>query len=70
MVFRMRRIVRMMSRAAALAAALALAGCGTSSIWDNANSISDKFSDAMHDFNPFGTSKKPCRVCSRGFPAS
>ncbi len=59
MVFRMRRIVRMMSRAAALAAALALAGCGTSSIWDNANSISDKFSDAMHDFNPFGTSKKP-----------
>jgi hypothetical protein len=59
MMFRMRRIVRTISRAAALAAALALAGCGTSSIWDNANSISDKFSDAMHDFNPFGTSKKP-----------
>ena len=59
MVFRMRCIVRMMPRVVALAAALALAGCGTSSVFDNANSISDKFSDMMHDFNPFGTAKKP-----------
>jgi hypothetical protein len=59
MMFRMRRIVRTISRAAVLAAALALAGCGTSSMWDNANSISDKFSDMMHDFNPFGAGKKP-----------
>jgi hypothetical protein len=34
-----------------------LSGCGT--FWDGANSLTDKFSDAMHDFNPFGTGKKP-----------
>jgi hypothetical protein len=55
----MRCIVRLMPRVAALAAALALAGCGTSSMWDNANSMSDRLQDMMHDFNPFGTAKKP-----------
>jgi hypothetical protein len=42
---------------AMLPLAASLSGCGT--FWDGANSISDKFSDAMHDFNPFGTAKKP-----------
>jgi hypothetical protein len=55
----MRCILRLPLGVAALAAALALAGCGTSSMWDNANAISDKFSDMMHDFNPFGAGKKP-----------
>jgi hypothetical protein len=36
---------------------LGLTGCGT--FFDGANSLSDRFSDAMHDFNPFGTAKKP-----------
>jgi hypothetical protein len=55
----MRYLVRMLPTAAALALALVLAGCGTSSMWDGANNMSDKFSDMMHDFNPFGTAKKP-----------
>jgi hypothetical protein len=55
----MRCLVRMLPTAAALVMALVLAGCGTSSVWDGANSMSDKFSDMMHDFNPFGTAKKP-----------
>jgi hypothetical protein len=42
---------------AMLPLAASLSGCGT--FWDGANSLSDKFSDAMHDFNPFGTGKKP-----------
>ena len=37
----------------------ALGGCETSSFWDSANNASDKFSDWMSDFNPFGGSKKP-----------
>jgi hypothetical protein len=55
----MRFAIHLMPRVAVLMAALAVSGCGTSSMWDNANSISDRFSDMMHDFNPFGTSKKP-----------
>jgi len=42
---------------AMLPLATSLSGCGT--FWDGANSLTDKFSDAMHDFNPFGTGKKP-----------
>jgi hypothetical protein len=38
---------------------LPLGGCETSSMWDGANNISDRFQDMMHDFNPFGTAKKP-----------
>ena len=49
------RIIRAIVLAAALP--LGLAGCGT--FWDGANSMSDRFSDMMHDFNPFGTGKKP-----------
>jgi len=55
----MRCLIRMLPTAAALAMALVLAGCGTSSVWDGANNMTDKFSDMMHDFNPFGTAKKP-----------
>ena len=55
----MRRADRVMSIAAVLALTLALGGCETSSLWDSANSASDKFQDMMSDFNPFGTSKKP-----------
>jgi hypothetical protein len=55
----MRFIVGLMPRVAALVAVLVLAGCGTSSMWDNANNVSDKFSDMMSDFNPFGAGKKP-----------
>src|SRR5262245_61492009 len=44
---------------AALPLTLALGGCETSSIWDSANSASDKFQDVIGDFNPFGTAKKP-----------
>jgi hypothetical protein len=51
------RIIRTILFAAALPLASGLAGCGT--FWDSANSISDRFSDAMHDFNPFGSGKKP-----------
>ena len=51
------RIIRAILFAAALPLAAGLAGCGT--FWDGANSMTDKFSDAMHDFNPFGTNKKP-----------
>jgi hypothetical protein len=41
-------------------AATSLAGCGTSGGgWDGVNSLTDSLSDAMHDFNPLGTSKKP-----------
>jgi hypothetical protein len=36
---------------------LSLTGCGT--FWDGANSLTDRMSDALHDFNPFGTGKKP-----------
>src|SRR5262245_11780715 len=39
--------------------ALTLGGCETSSFWDSANNASDKFSDMMSDFSPFGTAKKP-----------
>src|SRR5262245_997397 len=53
----MRVFVRLMPRVAALVAALTLSACG--SMWDNANNVSDKFSDMMSDFNPFGTGKKP-----------
>jgi hypothetical protein len=45
--------------AALLPLTLALAGCETSGFWDSANNISDRFSDALSDFNPFGTAKKP-----------
>src|SRR5262245_48545545 len=38
---------------------LTLGGCETSGFWDSANSASDRFQDALTDFNPFGTSKKP-----------
>jgi hypothetical protein len=38
---------------------LALGGCETSSFWDSANNVQDKFQDALSDFNPFGTAKKP-----------
>jgi hypothetical protein len=38
---------------------LTLGGCETSSFWDSANSASDRFSDMLSDFNPFGTAKKP-----------
>jgi len=38
---------------------LALGGCETGGFWDKANSVSDRFNDAMTDFSPFGTSKKP-----------
>jgi hypothetical protein len=34
-----------------------LSGCGT--FWDGAHSTSDRLSDILHDFNPFGTGKKP-----------
>jgi len=39
--------------------ALALGGCETSSFWDSANNVQDKFQDALADFNPFGANKKP-----------
>jgi hypothetical protein len=51
------RILRAILFAAVLPLSSGLAGCGT--FWDGANNLSDKFSDAMHDFNPFGTGKKP-----------
>jgi hypothetical protein len=38
---------------------LTLGGCETSGFWDGANSVSDRFQDALVDFNPFGTAKKP-----------
>src|SRR5262245_28789948 len=38
---------------------LTLGGCETSSFWDSANNASDRFSDMLGEFNPFGTSKKP-----------
>jgi hypothetical protein len=38
---------------------LALGGCETSSLWDSANNVQDKVQDALADFNPFGTAKKP-----------
>jgi hypothetical protein len=53
----MRLTVRGLFMAAVLALAPALAGCGT--MWDGANNISDSIQDAIHDFNPFGTAKKP-----------
>jgi hypothetical protein len=42
---------------ALLPLSVGLSGCGT--FWDGANSLTDKFSDVMYDFNPFGTGKKP-----------
>jgi hypothetical protein len=51
------RIIRAILLAAVLPLSASLGGCGT--FWDSANSITDRFSDAMHDFNPFGTGKKP-----------
>jgi hypothetical protein len=51
------RSSRLILLAAVLPLSAALSGCGT--FWDGANSLSDRFSDAMHDFNPFGTGKKP-----------
>jgi hypothetical protein len=45
--------------AAVLPLTLALAGCETSGFWDSANSVSDRFQDALADFSPFGTAKKP-----------
>src|SRR4051812_35757430 len=41
------------------ALSLALGGCETGGFWDKANSVSDRFNDAMSDFSPFGTAKKP-----------
>ncbi|HKG01494.1 MAG TPA: hypothetical protein VKB15_12785 [Xanthobacteraceae bacterium] len=55
----MRRAYRLIPIAAVLPLTLALAGCETSGIWDSANSVSDRFQDALADFSPFGTSKKP-----------
>lgn len=55
----MRRAYRLIPIAAVLLLTLALAGCETSGIWDSANSVSDRFQDALADFSPFGTSKKP-----------
>jgi hypothetical protein len=55
----MPRAHRVILIAAVLPLALALAGCETSGIWDSANSVSDKFQDALADFSPFGTAKKP-----------
>jgi hypothetical protein len=55
----MRRAHRVTLMAAALPLALALAGCETSGFWDSANNVSDKFQDAIADFSPFGTAKKP-----------
>ena len=55
----MRRADRVILIAAILPLALALGGCETSSLWDKANSVSDRFQDMLGDFNPFGTAKKP-----------
>jgi hypothetical protein len=55
----MRRADRVILIAAVLPLALALGGCETSSLWDKANSVSDRFQDMLGDFNPFGTAKKP-----------
>jgi hypothetical protein len=55
----MRRAHRLTLVAAMLPLALALAGCESSGIWDSANNVSDKFQDALADFSPFGTAKKP-----------
>src|SRR5262245_37795343 len=41
------------------ALSLALGGCETGGFWDKANGVSDRFNDAMTDFNVFGTAKKP-----------
>jgi hypothetical protein len=55
----MRRADRVILIAALLPLALVLGGCETSSLWDKANSVSDRFQDMLGDFNPFGTAKKP-----------
>ncbi len=55
----MRRADRVILIAAVLPLALALGGCETSSLWDKANNVSDRFQDMLGDFNPFGTAKKP-----------
>ena len=55
----MRRAHRVTLIAAVLPLALALAGCETSGFWDSANSVTDRFQDALADFSPFGTAKKP-----------
>jgi hypothetical protein len=54
----MRRTNRV-SLIALLPLVLALGGCETSSFWDSANNMQDKFQDMMADFNPFGAGKKP-----------
>ena len=52
--------VRALFVIAVLPLTLALSGCGSSGgVWDTANNVSDRFQDMMHDFNPFGTAKKP-----------
>jgi hypothetical protein len=55
----MRRAYRVTLMAAVLPLTLALAGCESSGVWDGANNISDKIQDAVADFSPFGTAKKP-----------
>src|SRR5919204_1214042 len=55
----MRRATRVILSAAVLPLLFALAGCGTSSFWDSANNVSDRIQDALADFSPFGTAKKP-----------
>jgi len=55
----MRPVHRAILIAAMLPMSLALAGCETGGFWDSANNVSDKFQDALADFNPFGTAKKP-----------
>jgi hypothetical protein len=55
----MRRSYRVILMAGVLPLTLALAGCETSGVWDSANNVSDRLQDAVADFNPFGTGKKP-----------
>jgi hypothetical protein len=55
----MRRAGRLIALAALLPLALSLGGCETGGFWDGVNNTSDKFTDALSDFNPFGTAKKP-----------
>lgn len=55
----MRRTGRLVLIAALLPLTSLLGGCETSSFWDSANNVSDKFTDMMADFNPFGGAKKP-----------
>jgi hypothetical protein len=50
---------RLLLAAVMLPLGLTLAGCESGGFWDGANSVSDKFQDAISDFSPFGTGKKP-----------